>query len=304
MPDLLTHTLFARNVLARIDQVKIAQLIEEKKNLFQLGAQGPDFFFYYKPWSLFNKRITSIGGEMHDYFTSQFFIDGFLLIKEKGIEEKQNLLVYLLGFLCHYYLDKNAHPYVNYIEKTGIWDFDGGVHEFSHYNLEYTMDIRLWGKYENQRAIDIDESLLLKTDDFDDSITSYIKNYVNTYNKKLVSLKEIHKAYINMMAILHILYDPNYQKKLLRKIPAPRKFYTNNPFSNFDVLNSKHRPWHYLGEEKLRTDSMEDIMSTAANECLNVMLKLFDYLTKDTQIDIKTLIPNVSYNTNRKVIKP
>ncbi len=304
MPDLLTHTLFARNVLARIDFEEIVQLIEKKKNLFQLGAQGPDFFFYFKPWSMFNKKVTSIGRLMHNSYTSQFFIDGFMLIKEQGINKQENLFVYLLGFLCHYHLDKKTHPYVNYVEKNGIWDFNGGVHEFSHYNLEYTMDIRLWEKYENQRALDIDESLLIKTDDFDITVTSYIKSYVLKYLKTPVSRKNIHKSYKNMVSILHLLYDPNYQKKLLRKIPAPRKFYTENPFSGFDVLNNNHKAWHYLDEKEVRTDSVEELMNFAASECLVLITKLYNYLLKDEQIDIKKIIPDVSYNTNRTVIIP
>lgn len=304
MPDLLTHTLFARNVLARIDFEDIVLLINKKKNLFQLGAQGPDFFFYYKPWSLFNKKVTSIGRFMHNSYTSQFFIDGFSLIKEQGVANQENLLVYLLGFLCHYHLDKKTHPYVNYVEKNGIWDFNGSVHEFSHYNLEYTMDIRLWEKYENQRALDIDESLLIKTENFDNTITSYIKSYVEKYFKTPVSRKNIRKSYKNMVFILHLLFDPNYQKKLLRRIPTPRKFYSENPFSELDVLNSNHQPWNYLGEEKVITDGVEELMNSAASECLVLITKLYNYLLKDEQIDIRKIIPDVSYNTNRSVIIP
>lgn len=47
MAGFLTHTVFAKEVLKRINNEKLKKQIQLRMNLFILGAQGPDIFYYY-----------------------------------------------------------------------------------------------------------------------------------------------------------------------------------------------------------------------------------------------------------------
>jgi len=158
MPDILTHIIFSKNIKNKIDNPKIVKLINDNINLFQLGAQGPDFLFYYKPFSPFSKKISKVGHSMHKIETANFFVNAIKKLEKLEGENYENLLVYILGFICHYYLDKTVHPYVNYIDKYGIWDYKGNIYPITHYYIEYTLDIRLWKKFENRNAYETDNS--------------------------------------------------------------------------------------------------------------------------------------------------
>ena len=52
MPAIITHSFFADDVFEEIKSSKLKEEIIRRRNLFRLGAQGPDIFFYYKaqPW--------------------------------------------------------------------------------------------------------------------------------------------------------------------------------------------------------------------------------------------------------------
>ena len=45
MAGFLTHTVFAKEVLKRINNEKLKKQIQLRMNLFILGAQGPDIFY-------------------------------------------------------------------------------------------------------------------------------------------------------------------------------------------------------------------------------------------------------------------
>ncbi|MBN2852672.1 MAG: zinc dependent phospholipase C family protein, partial [Clostridia bacterium] len=298
MPDLLTHTIFSRLVRNEVKSVIVKSSIERHMNLFQLGAQGPDFFFYYKPLSPFSRKISNIGRMMHDKSTATFFLGAVKEI-EKTKTDSEQFFVYLLGFLCHFYLDKNVHPYVDYVDKHGVWDFNGQLSKMTHYYLEYTIDTRLWKEYENKEAVDQNLASLIRVDKMPAEIIKYFHNYFQTEYDINVPEKAIRASFSNMFSILNILYDPDYRKTLLRKLPTPRKYYVHDPFPQCDVLNNGRNVWCYKDEKIPMNESVADLMMTAKKEAVNTIDKIVDYLNGDKKIKLEEIIENVSYNTNR-----
>lgn len=298
MPDLLTHTLFSSMVFDDIKNEALKMSISKNLNLYRLGAQGPDFFFYYKPLSPFSRRISDLGRIMHQKNTADFFIGAINEIEKN--EDHELFLVYLIGFLCHFYLDKNIHPYVDFIDRNGIWDFNGELHEMSHYYLEYTIDARLWKEYMNQEAIDVNLASLIRIENFPDNVLKYFREFFHDRYHIDVPEKRINASIKSMYQVLEILYDPHYRKRLLRKMPAPRRFYIHDPFPEYDVLNLNGNDWFYKGEDTPIKDSVKDLIKIAGSEASNTVNMVMAHLEGNEKIDLSLLIEDVSYNTNRK----
>ena len=66
MPALLTHYLCGDMVLKSIDAPGAADMIIQHRNLFNLGTQGPDIFFYHNalPW-VKGESLSKLGGKLH-----------------------------------------------------------------------------------------------------------------------------------------------------------------------------------------------------------------------------------------------
>ncbi len=123
MASIYTHFVFGQEVLKRLP-TKYRNLIENYKNYYILGQQGPDFFYFYKPYS---DKGSKIGTKIHQS-TCEIFLENSLS-NIKYLSEPQ--LVYLFGFLCHYALDIMIHPYVDNLEVEL---------QFSHMEMETELD--------------------------------------------------------------------------------------------------------------------------------------------------------------------
>lgn len=116
MPAFYAHDRFGRKVFSRLDG-EIRQTIQNHKSQFRIGLQGPDLFFFYKPY--LPNKVTKYGNHLHDISAYPFFRHGVAVVREKGRTSKE--YAYLLGFLCHFILDSECHPFVEaYIKKSGV----------------------------------------------------------------------------------------------------------------------------------------------------------------------------------------
>ena len=101
MPDIIVHDAFGAEVLERTG-------LKVKKEIYAFGLLGPDPFlfyhFYLPPFRHNTNRYSSV---MHREHTGDFLME--LLKRAKGNDE---MFSYLAGFLCHYALDANTHPYI------------------------------------------------------------------------------------------------------------------------------------------------------------------------------------------------
>lgn len=109
MPALVTHYNFAWSVL----QTAPSYLRTAASNdlmAFYWGSQGPDPLFFYHP--LFKNSVSALGRTMHERRIARTFS---VLTRKCAKMQDPSAMAYLLGFCCHYALDRTMHPFVTYV---------------------------------------------------------------------------------------------------------------------------------------------------------------------------------------------
>lgn len=116
MPAIYAHNQFGNKVLQQLDAKKRALILKYLRQ-FRIGLQGPDYLFFYKPLS--KNSISRIGYEIHEQPAEKFMRHAREVIRENGTDSPE--YAYLLGFICHFALDSECHPFVaEEIQRTGV----------------------------------------------------------------------------------------------------------------------------------------------------------------------------------------
>ena len=108
MPATYAHYIFGKKVFHKLPE-KLKQEVRQGKDAFLLGLHGPDLLFYYHPFH--KNRINQYGVWMHKGMAADFFDRGRICYRK---DPDPLLRAYLYGFLCHFILDHECHPFVNY----------------------------------------------------------------------------------------------------------------------------------------------------------------------------------------------
>ncbi len=115
MPATYAHYVFGKKVYHKLPE-NLRQKIREGKDAFLLGLHGPDLLFYYYPFQ--KNRVNQYGVAMHKELAACFFDRGRICYRK---DPDPALRAYLYGFLCHFVLDNECHPFVNlYMEEKGL----------------------------------------------------------------------------------------------------------------------------------------------------------------------------------------
>ena len=121
MPACVAHYQFGQDMLSRMDEKTRSCALAYKRE-YDWGQQGPDIFYYYKPYR--RTRIRDYGAARHNEPAAGMFAPILAKPREKAA------LSYLLGLICHYALDKSIHPYI-YAHSTG---------RYWHHRMEAAFD--------------------------------------------------------------------------------------------------------------------------------------------------------------------
>ena len=117
MPNIITHTLFADEFLEDAS-TSLQEWLLPRKQLVEIGANGPDFLFFHglSPTRAFQKTsLRKLGSKVHSQHIREFYQCALACIrKEKDKEIQKDMTAYLMGHLMHWSLDSTAHPYVYY----------------------------------------------------------------------------------------------------------------------------------------------------------------------------------------------
>ena len=116
MPAVYAHECFGRAVAAQLDG-EMAEVIRKYDASFQIGLQGPDIFFFFGAHT--DNPVVRFGEHLHNVSAAPFFANAPGVIRQKGRMSRE--YAYLCGFVCHFILDSECHPYVEeMIKETGV----------------------------------------------------------------------------------------------------------------------------------------------------------------------------------------
>ena len=116
MPSFYAHDRFGA-IAARQLKKDLREIIAGHGRQYAIGLQGPDLFFYYRPWG--ENPVNSYGVHLHKVSAYPFFNRALGVVRAHGRDSAA--YAYLLGFIGHFILDSECHPYVDeMIEKTGV----------------------------------------------------------------------------------------------------------------------------------------------------------------------------------------
>ena len=106
MPGVYAHFLFGMEVLRQLPP-DVRSVVERHRQEYCLGLQGPDIFFYYRP---FRKNAVNRTARLVHKATAAEFLKRAESVLDSTDDDRA--VSYILGFICHFVLDSSCHPYI------------------------------------------------------------------------------------------------------------------------------------------------------------------------------------------------
>ncbi len=310
MPDIWTHILCGNDALDTLENNNFKLIIQEKIQLFNLGCQGPDIFLYndFLPW-IKEKRGPKYGELLHNKNTGMFLTEAFKYLKQiKNKNSFKQLFVYLAGYLSHYVLDSNAHPFIYYY--TGKFDKKEPntiKYDKFHKRLEQMIDIIL---LKEKRKLDAYKCKVYNQIDvgykLPDAIIKFYKHvFSKVYNVNTKS-DFINDSYRDIKNVQKIMYDSTRIKKTLLKsidiLNRGKTFYNYYVYpkkidNKFDYLNRNHDIWnHPCDKMEVYSHSFDDIYNKSVKETNILINKAIKFLNSEMNTeDLQQAFGNKSY---------
>lgn len=141
MPAIITHDLFAKDIYgATFESVGGTR---DEAEAFLLGNQGPDPLFFigtdirYLAWR-------NLGSTVHRVRPSEFLLALKRAVAQLPAAQRSTARAYVLGFACHYLLDRTVHPLVFSQEQAltaaGVEGLTPADHSEVHAVIETELD--------------------------------------------------------------------------------------------------------------------------------------------------------------------
>lgn len=109
MPSFWTHYAFAEECRSALPSGELSDAIERHPHAYHAGMQGPDLFLFYLPAVLRKKRLST---ELHTHSPAQLLACLWRQSANTKGKARPIALAYAVGFLGHYCLDSEVHPFV------------------------------------------------------------------------------------------------------------------------------------------------------------------------------------------------
>lgn len=278
MPAAISHYLLA---LKALDKFEKSGGIPVNKDAFLWGAQGPDFLFYHIPF--FKGSLRVIGSKLHKDDPAvllNVFCEYYNRLKTDLVRS------YILGFLCHYSLDRTAHPFIYSQIQSMKRLYPNRLEMFLHCKIETSLDVILL-RYETSCMPT--EFNLRKTVPENHEVKKMIADLYaytikNIFDKE-VPLESIMWAMRYNQLICSIQNDRTGLKKYLseRLERKSGKFLYSCFFrgisedTDFDYANLLKQPWQWPSDSKnQRTDSFLDLFEFSVAESVDFMQNILD----------------------------
>lgn len=319
MPDVWTHIICGREVLDRVEE-GFRRMAGDFGNLFYLGCQGPDLFYYHNFLDLGGRDggVYVLGSTMHHQKCGQFFRESLKYLKNNY---HPRTAVYLMALLCHWCLDRATHPYINYI--SGVYREGGGQSKKlinNHKRVEAAIDVIL-----GQRALDISvrrepaHRRIFVGDGLPAEILSFYHSVLPlVYRDIYERLKQespdgrdfIDKSYRDMISALRVLHDPRgvkwalasiYDRLVRGSLNLRYYFYRAGVKSPEAYLNEERRPWRHPADAgEVRAQSFSDLFRLGVEDACGVIALSLAFVRGEAgEEELAGKIEDISYSTGK-----
>lgn len=295
MPNIWTHIDFAERAVHGLEWVPNT---DEERAYLRLGAQGPDPFFYYRFWPwIKEKPAVEVGDKIHNESCGPFLSDMIQAVKNNT--ENHLLKSYVLGFVTHHILDRNAHPYINY---------RSGNEGRKHQELEFTIDT-IW--MEEKRNIITWKTSVHKEIDVGPKLSPSIEKMMETnISKHFPELAEkmphgyVDEAYRDMLKAQKVL--SKFAGRKSRWLTHDVSALVFKPIdSTIDFLNRKRKEWiHPTNAQEKFLESFDELFENGLDEAKAILPEIIRYWNTgadDAWNNITKLLGNISYSTGKDV---
>ncbi len=264
MPAYLTHYIFAD---------KNTKKDAEYRNIILLGSQGSDPFFYYGYKIFGSRKLTNenreFGTNIHHIDLTDFFEFMINRINKSNNEEKAVLKAYITGFIMHYCVDRNCHPYVFYRSGFACNKDESKKYAYIHSLFESRID-SLFMKKKGYRKIDPSLATKAKTKCLKIISLAYYDFAREVMKNPSVFPLSFVYAVKDMETANHLLHSKTGTKKkffekhfkysLLNSMSTPKSV---NDDSEVDYLNLKHAKWIHPVTGEPSNKSFLDLIENA-----------------------------------------
>jgi hypothetical protein len=241
MPAFTAHHYFGQEVAKRLP-AGIAALIARHAPAFDLGLQGPDLLFYYKPYR--TNDVLVRGELLHRVQADETIGRAARAVRKSG---EGRALCYPLGFACHFVLDSGLHG-----------DIAQTAPELpEHFRLETEMDRQIILTHYSQRPEAFKRHRLVRLSARDCGWPRLI--YPDTNEKQLK------KCVRGMAFYLGLLRAHGLKKRLLM---AAESALRQPGFFSGMIVGDKNERYYAPAQELCRR--LEDLVPAGADAVMHV----------------------------------
>lgn len=271
MPAFCTHYIFGEEFLLELPPEKRHN--KNFRDAFFYGVHGPDFLLFHRAMpTMLGKSFRKLSTTLH----TDDPVPLIELMRKTALANEDNYYIqgYFAGFLCHYALDRTAHPYVNFLQeaiirKEKIRYSPSVVHNRIETNIDRFMlvdrlKINDARKFSPADTLSQDKEMLR-------CISTFMTKIINSLYKTKLTTEATFQAFADFRKLETKLSDETYWRKPFAKIVELPVRLIKGP-----VLSTLIR------SGKLRTDW--DYSNTTRHKWTNIHLK--GHSTEDSFIEI------------------
>lgn len=270
MPDFTTHHIFGQQIYEILPPERKAA-VDSVPDAFYWGLQGPDLLFFHRAvWD--KSHLPDVGRTMHQDKTAALFE---VLLNDVISHRKQVnfpiLAAYCQGFICHYTLDRQVHPYVYSRQKemeppepkdsSVHWKIEAAI-DRELYQLLYGKEIRDFPLAEYYKVVP----------DVRDSVAALYERIAKKVYGLDVPARTVANCFRDCIWLNRLLYDKSGRiqpvagrvQSLLKKGELLTGHMKAGSLDG-DFLNLAKRTWHNPNRpEKEENASVPELMNAAA----------------------------------------
>ncbi len=296
MPAHITHSLFGAAVLSS----GISEPLNEgdsvcgyalDRTAFEWGLQGPDLLFFAILAG--NKKLPHCGNVMHGQEIDRLFIAlQQYAVSVKNTKGYKAVYSYILGFCCHYVLDKNCHPFVYYWQNEAERQCPR-LH-CVHNKLESDIDSAMCERrlHNSVRAFRMPDAIMKDNSVCRPISKLYAFLFTELYDIPL-SIDEVLLCFVGARRYFRFIIDRGGLRFLAKAVDfVTRKkgaVYHMLRVKGYDstAMNDDHRQWVNLTRPEVkRTESFEQLFDGSVGEAAELIGRMASYILNQTPTQV------------------